>query len=496
MPRIQVEKVTFGYTDTLFKNVTFSIGDNDRVGIVGNNGSGKSTLLKCIAGLIEPHEGRIIYQKGLKFGFMEQDIPKKIYDTNFYDFMSDAISASDKIHSLWKVDATLDIFNVPDNLRKKSIKELSGGWQRLALIARLVLSNPDLLILDEPTNHLDGMQILALEKLLNEYVYNIPLVSVSHDRRFLANCTNKTIFLRGTQIHKYNYSYVQAKYLLNEEDNASFAQREKETKEINRLKRSAHDLRQIGVNNYSEAALRKSLQIAKRAEGIENQLTNVPLEAKGSIKLSNSGTHAKKLIGLKDIDIYTPDGLLLFHIDQFDIKSGERVIIHGPNGSGKSQFLKYLQKAVNNVGNDRMSGVSITPTIKLGYIDQHLSHLPLEKSLYDYFDQEFALLKPKLTGLLVNAGFSILTQQVRLGSLSHGQRARVAFLMLHLVQPNFYIMDEPTNHLDIAGQEQLESEILEKEAASVVVSHDRAFTQNIGTRFYRIHNKQLFPMEQ
>lgn len=494
MPHIRFDKVAFGFTDILFNNVTLTIGDNDRIGIVGNNGSGKSTFLKLIAGLLEPQQGRIHSPKGLTFGFIEQDIPKQLHEMNLYDVMSDALPADDAIHSVWKVDATLDVFKAPKAIRQKAIKELSGGWQRLALIARMALSRPDILLLDEPTNHLDVAKILVLEQWLNEQVYDIPLISVSHDRTFLANCTHKTFFLRGTEVREFDYSYSHAKQLLSDDDTASVARRAKEIKEINRLKKSAHELRQVGVNNYSDAALKKSLQIAKRAEGIETQLTNVYVEAKRHIKLSNSGIQAKRVIGLNDIVICAPDKTLLFHIEKLDIMEGERLIIFGPNGSGKSQFLQYLQKAISNIETAKLNGTNITPTVKLGYIDQHLSHLSLKRNLRDCFD-EFSLGEQKTTGILVSAGFPISNHKTKLELLSLGQRARVAFLMLHLMKPNLYVMDEPTNHLDIAGQEQLEFEIVEQGATSIVVSHDRVFAQNIGSKFYAIKNKRLIQID-
>ena len=491
MPQIRFDKVTFGYSDILFQDVTLSIGDGDRIGIVGNNGSGKSTLLQCIAGLIEPLKGSIICPKNLKLGFIEQHIPKKFYEMNIYDVMSEAIPAYDKHRMIWKVDVALDIFKAPQAIRQKSIQELSGGWQRLALIARTVLSDPDLLLLDEPTNHLDVAKIFVLERWLNEQVYDIPMLSISHDRSFLANCTNKTLFLRDKTVREYRYSYAHAICLLNEDDRTLVAKRSKEVTEMNRLKRSAHILRQIGVNNYSAAALKKSIQVEKRAEKIEMQLTNIHTEEKRAIKLDSSSVQTKKLISFNKVNIISPDGVLLFYIEQLDILRGDRLIILGSNGSGKSQFLQYLQKACAAPDDARMNGVIITPTIKLGYIDQHLSCLPLEKSLQDYFLHEFHLGDQKTTSILVTAGFPVAIQRTKLALLSHGQRARAAFLALHLTQPNFYVMDEPTNHLDIVGQEQLESEILKQEAASIVVSHDRVFTQNIGTRFYVIDNKKL-----
>src|SRR3990167_8988063 len=110
MSKIRFEKVAFGYIDILFSNVTLNIGDQDRIGIVGNNGCGKSTFIKCIAGLIDPLAGRVYCSKGLKFGFMEQDIPQQLHDKNLYDVISDAIPAEERAFSLWKIENTLDVF--------------------------------------------------------------------------------------------------------------------------------------------------------------------------------------------------------------------------------------------------------------------------------------------------------------------------------------------------------------------------------------------------
>lgn len=494
MSCIRFEKTSFGYTDPLFNNITFSIHANDRIGIVGNNGCGKSTLLKCMTGELQPQSGRVIFQKGIKFGLMEQDVPDNARDYTLFDFISTGIPAQERSISGWKVDTTLDIFNASNAIREKPIKELSGGWQRLALIARLVVSNPDVLILDEPTNHLDMKQIETLETWLNQQVYDIPLICVSHDRHFLDHCTNKTFFLRGATIHEYQYSYSRARILLNEDDHAALSQRQKETKEMNRLKRSAHELRQIGVNNYSDAALKKSVQIARRAETIETNLTNIHTESKRAIKLSNREFQSKRLIGLENINIFSPDGALLYHIAQLDIRAGDRLIIRGANGSGKTQLLTFIHQAIKSSKQTEINGVFVSPSIEVGYIDQQLSHLPMDKTLQDYLASGLSLDMHKRTSALIDAGFPIYMHSTKLAALSHGQRLRIAFLMLHLLKPNFYVMDEPTNHLDIAGQEQLEREMLEQNAASIVVSHDRVFTQQIGTKFYEINNKKLIKL--
>ena len=491
MPQIRFDKVSVGYAQTLFKNITLSISSHDRIGIVGHNGCGKSTFLRCIAGLVEPHAGRILCPKGLTFGFIEQEIPKNIVNKTLWDAISLALPDSEKDYSSWKVDVTLDSFNAPMNIRQKPLHELSGGWQRLALIARTVLSSPDVLLLDEPTNHLDLEKIMVLERWLNEQVGDLPLVTVSHDRRFLEHCTNKTFFLRGEDIREYRYSYARAVELLRDDDSNAHIARSKEVKEMQRLKRSAHELRQIGINNYSAAALKKSNQIAKRAEGIEMQLPSVHVEAKRDLKLNHSGIHNKQLMTLQNVSICSPDGVKLFHIETLTIQQGDRLVVFGKNGSGKSQLLKMLHEATLNKERAKQQGILVVPALALGYIDQHMAHLPLHRVLHDYINETLSLGAQKTTTILVGAGFPVAIQQTPLARLSPGQRTRVAFLVLHWLEPNFYIMDEPTNHLDIAGQEQLELEIVKKNATSVIVSHDRSFTDEVGTVFFMIKNKRL-----
>lgn len=496
MAVIHLDKVTFGYTNTLFEDITLLVENYDRIGIVGSNGSGKTTLLKCMAGLIEPTDGKVNRASKLKFGMINQDISKDLYNISFDNILSSAIPKDEFYSMAWKIEETFDYFKTPSAIRQKPMKELSGGWQRLALIARAVLESPDVLLLDEPTNHLDINKIILLEKWLNEQIYDIPLITISHDRNFLDSCTNKTVFLRGTSISEYSYPYSKAQVLLNEDCLSASIKMDKEIKKINRLKKSAHELRQVGVNNYSAAALKKSIQINKRAEKIESQLVYAPNINTGTIKLSNSDMQSRKIIELNNININSKDGNFLFHITDFSLMNGERAVIFGKNGSGKSHFLKYLhQLVIDREKNITNPNISISPAIKLGYTDQNLSQLPLDCNVRDYIHDMVKLDITKVISILVSSGFSVTNQTAKLRDLSYGMRARIAFLTLHLLEPNFYIMDEPTNHLDIPGQEQLESEILKQNAASVIVSHDRVFTKNIGTKFYMIQNGELIQIE-
>ncbi len=353
------------------------------------------------------------------------------------------------------------------------------------------MSNPDVLLLDEPTNHLDVGKIIVLEDWIKTQVSGIPMVIVSHDRRFLDSCTNRTIFLRGGQSFDYKYSYSRARELLFEDDKSAINQREKELYELERLQKSAHNLRQIGVDNYSAPALQKAKQIERKAEKLRAQLTAVYNAPQRDIKLSSSETYANRLVLIEKVDIKAPDNKQLFHIEKLEIAQGDRLVILGVNGSGKSQFIQHLNRAFQQRDLAKKQGISITPTAKLGYIDQHLSNLPLNKTIKDYILDISPMDHQKATSTLVSIGFSYEKQNVKIKDLSQGQRARLNLLALRLTEPNFYIMDEPTNHLDITGQEALEHEIIKQGASSIIVSHDRTFVANLGTKFFEIHNGKL-----
>lgn len=495
MAQIRLDNVGVSYVETLFSGVSMTIAETHRVGIVGDNGCGKSTLLKCIAGVQDPSEGKITAPRGCKFGFIEQTVPEALHDKTLYDVIAEAIPHEERDYSLWKVDVALDTFKAPETMRQQAIKHLSGGWQRLALIARTWMGDPDVLLLDEPTNHLDLEKVFLLEQWLNEQVQGVPLICISHDRQFLDNCTNTTLFLRSVRSASYGYSFSRAKELLAQDDQAANAQRDKELKEVERLRKSALELRKMGANFHSASSLNKSVQIEARADNILSQVREVYVAEKRDIKLSNSGTHAKTLVALKDVEIATPDGRSLFKVSKLGIGQGERVVILGANGSGKSMMVSRIYKAFGNIEKAKGQGIAITPTAKLGYVDQQLSALPLDETVREYILQEFGQTEQRTTTLLIDAGFAFAAQDKKIGLLSFGERSRLMLLSLRLAEPNFYVMDEPTNHLDIPGQVQLESEILRHGAACILVSHDRSFVSNLGTRFLVIQDGALLEID-
>jgi ATPase subunit of ABC transporter with duplicated ATPase domains len=219
------------------------------------------------------------------------------------------------------------------------------------------------------------------------------------------------------------------------------------------------------------------------------------VEPKRDIKLISQSTRANRLINIEGMTITQPSGAILFRIGKLDIGPGERVVVLGRNGTGKTQFIQKLRAGFQLPDKAREEGLSIGPSLLLGYIDQNMSQLPADKTLHDFISAAHGTDFQRATSLLVSAGFPLSQQNSSIGSLSPGERARLSLLYLRLSVPSFYLMDEPTNHLDVAGQEQLESEILTHGAAAILVSHDRAFIENVGTRYLVIADQQLLEVE-
>jgi ATPase subunit of ABC transporter with duplicated ATPase domains len=493
MGTISLRQATVLTPAPLFQNLTLVIGDNDRLGLVAGNGGGKSTLLRCIAGSAELTAGEIVRSRGLRIGFVEQDVPANLLDLPLAEAVRRALPPTERETNTWRVDLVLDEFDTPEDLRDRPIRALSGGWQRLALIARAWVAEPDALLLDEPTNHLDLARIQWLEAWLNDAVRRVPMVIASHDRRFLDTCTNRTLFLRPETSCQFAHPYARARHLLAEADAAQSAKLAKDTREADRLRRSANALKNIGINSRSDTAQKKSAQMAQRAEDLEQTLRPVHVDKSGDIRLGNRGTHARVLIALDDVGVHTPDGTLLFRTGKLTVFQGDRIVLLGRNGVGKSQFLGLLRRAVEQP--DSVANLRCSPSLVLGYLDQQMSQLPENEAPFAFIAGTFRLGDQRSRALLAGAGFPVDRQHDPIARLSPGQKARLGLLALRLIEPNFYIMDEPTNHVDIAGQERLEAEIIARGATCILASHDRSFVAAIGTRYLLIEGGRMREVE-
>ncbi len=473
----------------MFSNLDLSIERGDRLGVIAANGRGKSSLLKCLVGRLEPSSGSITLARNLKIGLMEQDFATPSLSHGFTDVVAGAIPAESRDWERWRVDLLCDELGVPEELRERPLSELSGGWQRLALFARAVIGEPDVLMMDEPTNHLDLARIGELQRAIGRLPRETALIVVSHDRAFLDTVSNRTLFLRSRESVTFALPFSPARAALVEVDAAAKRRYDNDLKDAAQLRRQAAKLNNIAINSGSDLLTVKTKQLKARAERIEAAAKPAArAETAGRIRLSESEARSKVLVTLDDLEIVTPDGRRLYRTGKLYVVPGDRIVLLGHNGTGKSTLMRALTAAV---GGEAMTGLRLAPSVIAGICDQSLSHLSPSETPRQAIGRRFPLSETRARGLLTDAGFSIEQQDTPATRLSGGQRTRLAMLILRLEEPNLYLLDEPTNHLDIDGQEALESELSAREAAAILVSHDRRFVETVGNRFWLIDRGRL-----
>jgi ATPase subunit of ABC transporter with duplicated ATPase domains len=495
MALINIRNLAVTLSTALFSNLNLSIAAGDRLGIVAANGRGKSTLLRSIGGSFEPTTGEITRSRGLTIGHVEQNVPAALLPLSFHDAVLSALSSEQADSESWRVDIVLDQFDVPEALRQRTVAELSGGWQRLALLARVWVTDPDALLLDEPTNHLDLAKIARLESWLNALPRDVPVMIASHDRAFLDATTNRTLFLRPEQSPIFALPYSQARTAIDELDASEERRYQRDMKVAQQLRRQAAKLNNIGINSGSDLLTVKTKQLRQRADRLEDAAKPAHQErSAGAIRLANRGTHAKILVTLDDVQVETPDGTPLFRTGKRWICQGDRIVLLGENGAGKTRLVNLIRTAIEEPARAPET-LKATPSLVLGYSDQALAGLSDKETPLAALSRRFSLSDPKVRSLLAGAGVGIDMQDKPVGRLSGGQKARLAMLVLRLREPNFYLLDEPTNHLDIEGQEALEDELMKNEVSCLLVSHDRSFVRNVGDRFWLIERRRLVEVE-
>ncbi|MCB1517540.1 MAG: ABC-F family ATP-binding cassette domain-containing protein [Hyphomicrobiaceae bacterium] len=475
-------------SQVLFEGLNFTLNPGDCVGLVAGNGRGKSTLLRAIAGDGELSNGTITRSRGAAIGMMEQMVPERLLQLSMRDAVLAALPEDVREMEGWRADVALDGLGADETFKARKVGELSGGWQRLTLLARVWVGDPDVLLLDEPTNHLDLEKILMLEDWLQNTARGTPTIVASHDRAFLDSVTNRTLFLRPRGSMDFALPYSKARETLAELDAAAAKQQENELKQAKKLRQQAAKLTNIGINSGSDLLTVKAKQLKERASRIEDAQRELHKERSGAIRLDNRGTAAKVLVGLENTNVTTPGGDRLFSTGKQFIFQGDRIGLLGANGTGKSRFIGLLRRAI---GGEDVMGIKPTPSIVLGYADQHLDTLPERETPLHFITSRHHVGDQRARASLADAGFSMEQIGAPIGKLSFGQRSRLGLLDLRLLAPNFYLLDEPTNHIDIPGQEALESEIIEHEASCVLVSHDRQFVRNVCNRFWVVEKGRL-----
>ncbi len=473
----------------LFSDLSLTLNPGDRLGLVAANGRGKSTLLRILAGDAEATSGDVTRSRGLRIGHLTQDIPEPLMAVPLYQAVLGALPADQAESESWRVDIVLDDLAVPADLWDRPLVALSGGWRRIAMLARVWVTEPDCLLMDEPTNHLDLERIAGLEAFLNGLPRGFPLIVASHDRAFLDRVTNRTLFLRPEASRDFSLPYSRARAALEEVDAADARRFDNDMRQAAGLRRQAAKLKNIGINSGSDLLTVKTKQLSDRAERIEAAARPAHREGSaGAIRLDPAQSRARAIVTLDDAAVMAPDGRTLFRTGKKWIVPGDRVVLLGANGAGKSRAFDLIIRAMGEGGED---GVRIAPSVVPGICDQGLERLSGTETPFDLVAGRYGQADQTVRGLLAGAGIAISAQDRPARLLSGGQRARLAMLILRLTRPNLYLLDEPTNHLDIEGQEALERELLAAEVSAIIVSHDRAFIRATGTRFWQITKARL-----
>ncbi len=512
--------LSFG-TDEILKDISFSVNDGDRVGVIGVNGIGKTSLFKIISGKYEATKGAVYIQKGHTIGLLEQNpdlssLPSEMSCLEYmytafenllreedelakYELLiSDATAASNTEEATRLADqfalktkrflengglefrsrcrGMLLRLGFDEELINQKIKTLSGGqYTRLAL-ARLLATEPDILMLDEPTNHLDIDALAWLETFISGYKKTV--IIISHDRYFLDRTTTKTLHIQYGKARLFPGNYSQSREA-QEAEAASLEKRYKEQqKVIAKIKANIEFQRRCNREHNFVTIRSKEKQLA-RMEKIEL----APKPERGiRLRFSADEVSVTDVLEIKDLSFNYGSKQLIENLSLL-IRRGERVMFLGPNGSGKSTLMKLLNSRLSPTKGKIEFGYNI----KIGYYDQENRGLSENKTVFSEMRDEYPEkgdLELRSTLALFLFGADDMDKQI--STLSGGERARLTLAKLILKKVNLLVLDEPTNHLDIGSAEALENALLAFEGTIVAVSHDRYFINKIATRIIEL----------
>ena len=497
--------------NTIFSNISFSVPDNARIGLVGPNGAGKTTLLKIMTGQQEPTSGQFTINKGLKVGYIAQenalDENKTIWDEMLTVFdnlieknkritkMQEQIAEHPEDEDLLKrydqlaydfeqeggftyqaeIKSILNGFNFKENTWQKVIGTLSGGEKTRLAFVKLLLQKPPVLLLDEPTNYLDLDTLDWLEAFLKNYQGAI--ITVSHDQYFLDHLANQIFELNFGKLitFKGNYSqYVKERELMNNQQEAAYEkQQEKIKKEEEFIQK-----------NLVRASTTKRAQSRRKALDKMERIKPPKHKQKVRINFTSDRPSGKEVLIAKDLTIGYPDKTMVSDID-FQVNKNDRVAIIGPNGIGKSTLLKTIMKKLEPKDGSIKYGASLD----IGYYDQELQSLDPSKTVLDtIWDRHKTMPEKDVRSILASFLFTAEDIDKTVGQLSGGQKARLTLTVLSLEKDNFLLMDEPTNHLDIEAKEVLEQALDNYDGTLLFVSHDRYFINELANKIISVRD--------
>jgi ATP-binding cassette, subfamily F, member 3 len=464
----------------LFDGLDLAIGAGDRLALVGHNGAGKSTLLGLLSGAQAADAGDVQRRRGLRLASVEQFLPESVSGRHLVDAVATSVPAAER----WRAEALLSRFGFSIAQQRLQVGALSGGQRNRLMLARALVTEPEVLLLDEPTNHLDLATLVLFEQVLDEY--SGALLLVSHDREFLDAVTRETLFLRDGRLYRFGLPYSRARLALAEMDAAAVRARQAEEARIDGLRRSARRLADWARTFDNEKFARRARSMERRIARLEDERTFVSDGSPLRLDLDLGEVRSKQVVAVEGCRVQA-GSRMLFTVDDLVIRPGERVALLGGNGVGKSTFIRLLVGALHGERPD----IRFSPQTTLGYYDQELEEVAGGLALLAFVMQRADRAEQAVRAALVRAGFAYADHGRTVAELSGGERARLLFLVLSLRAPNFLVLDEPTNHIDIEGREALEAQLLDSGAALLITSHDRRFLTTLANRYLWVRDGRL-----
>ena len=467
---LRFEELTFGYDENkiLLEETTFVIRKGAKLVLMGPNGAGKSTIFKLITKNLTPFEGEVVYDKKLNISIAEQYIPHEEWDMQVLDYFQKAFETKQYDIEPRAIKMLADLgWSIPLD---KQIKDLSGGQKGRLLIAKSLVSNPELVLMDEPTNNLDKQGVKDLTDYMKNYKGTA--IVISHDEKFLNDFSHGIIYVNTQfkKIEQYVGNYFKAleeiekKREAERKVNAQLAKEIQENKDkVNYFALKGGKMRKLASKLRDEIEEMEDSKIDERKD--DRVIRN--FDIKNSDELSGN------VIELRQIELMVRGEKKIFKVE-VDIRKGDKVQITGPNGIGKTTFF-------NLFGKKNIPGIKVKDDIKVGYYRQDFSTLDFDKTAYEELSKIFKRLDDQHVRS-VASGFLLTGKELatKIGALSEGQKALLMWAYLTLLEPGILIIDEPTNHVNFLHIPVIAEALKNYKGAIVLVSHVNDFVRQVG----------------